>query len=67
MSMLVASEVAELLRCNTFTARRLMSSGEIEAAKIAGKWVAKQSAVEDYIESMTGARTVTRRRRRRSA
>ena len=64
---LIAAEVAELLRCNTFTARRLMASGEIEAAKVAGKWIAKRSAVDDYQHSLTGGRTQQRRRRRRAS
>lgn len=64
---LIASEVADLLRCNAFTARRLMASGEIEAAKVAGKWIAKRSAVDDYQRSLIGGGTQQRRRRRRAS
>lgn len=65
-SNLIASEVALILRCQTPTARRLMAAGEIEAAKVAGQWIAKKSAVDAYQDSLTNGRQ-QRRRRRRSA
>lgn len=64
---LIAAEVAMILRCQTATARRLMSSGEIEAAKVAGQWIAKQSAVDAYQDSLTRGRHQQRRRRRRAS
>ena len=64
---LIAHEVALILRCNDFTARRLMASGEIEAAKVAGKWIAKRSAVDDYQRSLIGGGPRPRRRRRRAS
>ena len=63
---LIAEEVAERLRCNTFTARRLMAAGEIEAAKVAGRWIASESAVDAYVRSQMNTQTGTRRRRRRA-
>ena len=64
---LIAEEVADRLRCNVFTARRLMASGEIEAAKVAGKWIASEAAVDRYVESQLNSQPRQRRRRRRAS
>lgn len=64
---LIAAEVAEQLRMNVFTARRLMASGEIEAAMVGGKWLARQSAVDAYQESLIGGRAQRKRRKRKAS
>lgn len=66
---LVIPEVAEQLRCGHSVAYRLMSSGEIESALIAGKWTCSQAALDKYVERKTrdGVPSYRRRRKRRMA
>lgn len=64
---LTLEEIAEELRCGTWTARRLLAAGEIEAAKIADRWIARRSAVVAYQERLTAGGVQQPRRRRRRA
>lgn len=64
---LIASEVAEQLRCNALTARRLMASGEIESVKVAERWTTTQDAIDAYLTAQTTTAKATRRRRARRA
>lgn len=70
MSLLTVTEVADFLRCSRGSARRLLASGAIPAAKVAGAWKADERAVSDYFLRATSeqaAPAMARRRRRRSA
>lgn len=63
---LTTQEVADRLRCSRWSAARLMQSGEVPSARIAGHWTCSEADLEAYIESQTTRVEPTRRRRRRS-
>jgi len=66
--LLTITEVAEALRCSETSARRLMRSGALPAAKIAGAWKVSDAAVEAYYaEALTEQAMPLRRRRRRAS
>ena len=69
-SLLTVPEVADILRCGYESARRLMSSGQIASAKVAGRWTSTAEAVDVYRDSLlisaTPAQQQRRRRRRAS-
>lgn len=54
-----------MLRCGPGAAYRLMSSGEIESALIAGKWTTSHAAVEEYVQRKILEGTPSHRQRRR--
>ena len=66
--LLTIPDVMARLKCRDFTARRLMRDGIIPAALIGGRWTAKASAVDAYVDAQleAAAPKVTRRRRRRA-
>lgn len=45
-----AEEVAELLRLNEQTVKRLANRGELPGFKVGGRWRFKRQDIEDYIE-----------------
>ncbi len=47
---LTVQEVAELARCEHRTVRRAIQAGKLKASLIGGRWIVKDSAVEDWIE-----------------
>lgn len=64
---LTTQEVADQLRCSRWSATRLMQSGEVPSARIAGHWTCAEADLEAYIEAQTvrAQPTGTDRRRRR--
>lgn len=67
--LLTIPDVMARLRCEDYTARRLLRTGIIPAALIGGKWKTRQSAVDAYIDAQIQAAAQPaspRRRRRRS-
>ncbi len=68
--LLTIPEVAVRLVTAEWSARRLMRTGAIPSALIGGKWKARTSAVETYINAQieaTRVPTSSRRRRRRAS
>jgi excisionase family DNA binding protein len=66
--LLTVPEVADLLRVNTDTSRRLMRSGVIRASKVGARWRAARTDVEAYLDSTANVApvpVVTRRKRQR--
>lgn len=60
-------EIAARLRCGEGTAKKLCRSGELEASKVGGKWLATDESLEDYVRSQSNrTQSVARRRRRRT-
>jgi excisionase family DNA binding protein len=53
---LTVQEVAELARCEHRTVRRAIRSGELRASLIGGRWIVKDTAVEEWIEACTNDR-----------
>lgn len=53
---LTVQEVAELARCEHRTVRRAITSGELKASLIGGRWIVKDSAVEEWIEGCANER-----------
>ncbi|HEY7418200.1 MAG TPA: helix-turn-helix domain-containing protein [Ktedonobacteraceae bacterium] len=45
-----ADEVAELLRLNEQTVKRLANRGELPGFKVGGRWRFRRQDIEDYIE-----------------
>ncbi|MDQ2716276.1 MAG: helix-turn-helix domain-containing protein [Chloroflexota bacterium] len=45
-----ADEVAELLRLNEQTVKRLANRGELPGFKVGGRWRFKRQDIENYIE-----------------
>lgn len=66
---LTLPQVAELLHCSVWQARRLLASGAIRATKPGRQWVTTRAAVEDFWQRTSEAPSsaAPRRRRRRSA
>jgi len=48
---LTVQEVAELARCEHRTVRRAIKSGALKASLIGGRWIVRDTAVEDWIEA----------------
>lgn len=69
--LLKVPEVADLLRCNDDTVRRLASTGQLRGSKTFSQWRFEQEAVESFVKDHENTPDVTpvptRRRRRRSA
>ena len=66
---LTVQEVAELARCEHRTVRRAIQAGKLKASLIGGRWIVRDSAVEEWIEGSANsptpaARTAQPRRRR---
>jgi excisionase family DNA binding protein len=66
---LTVQEVAELARCEHRTVRRAIQAGQLKASLIGGRWIVKDSAVEEWIEGCANspvpiARAVQPRRSR---
>ena len=64
MNRLTLEEVAARLRCGHSTAGKLLRTGQIEASKVAGKWLATESAVDAYVAAKSNR---ARKRRARAA
>jgi excisionase family DNA binding protein len=47
---LTVQEVAELARCEHRTVRRAIQAGKLKASLIGGRWIVRDSAVEEWIE-----------------
>ncbi len=47
-----ADEVAELLRLNEQTVKRLANRGELPGFKIGGRWRFRREAIEEYIRKL---------------
>lgn len=47
---LTVQEVAELARCEHRTVRRAIRDGELRASLIGGRWIVKDTAVDEWIE-----------------
>jgi len=72
--LLTVPEVADLLRVNTDTVRRLAREGELRGIKPASRWRFTRAAVDAFLEKSVPAEPepqeqepVVRRRRRRAA
>lgn len=53
---LTVQEVAELARCEHRTVRRAINSGELRASLIGGRWIVRDSAVEEWFEACANNR-----------
>lgn len=51
--MLTTKEAAALLRCSTRSVVRMIQRGDLQASRIANRWIIPQSAVETAIEQAT--------------
>ena len=47
---LTVQEVAELARCEHRTVRRAIREGQLRASLIGGRWIVKDTAVEEWID-----------------
>lgn len=69
--LLKVAEVADILRVNEDTVRRLAHTGKLRGSKPASHWRFEQEAVQSYIAECENREDITpplvRRRRRRSA
>lgn len=70
--MLTVEDVADQLRCSEWSVYRLIASGELVAAKVAGRWLVSQVALDVYLDQKAqatspAAASTRMRRRRRSA
>ncbi len=59
---LTVHEVAELARCEHRTVRRAIRDGELKASLIGGRWIVKDSAVEEWFELCANSRPPMRAR-----
>jgi excisionase family DNA binding protein len=59
---LTVQEVAELARCEHRTVRRAIRDGQLKASLIGGRWIVKDSAVEDWFELCANSREPVRAR-----
>ena len=48
---LTVQEVAELARCEHRTVRRAIRDGQLRASLVGGRWIVKDTAVEEWIDS----------------
>lgn len=53
---LTVQEVAELARCEHRTVRRAIRDGELRASLIGGRWIVKDTAVDEWIEGCANER-----------
>ena len=53
---LTVQEVAELTRCEHRTVRRAIREGELQASLIGGRWIVKDTAVEEWIDGCANER-----------
>jgi excisionase family DNA binding protein len=53
---LTIQEVAELARCEHRTVRRAIRSGDLKASLIGGRWIVRNTAVEEWFEACTSTR-----------
>lgn len=53
---LTFQEVAELARCEHRTVRRAIRSGQLKASLIGGRWIVRDTAVEEWIEACANSR-----------
>ncbi len=53
---LTVQEVAELARCEHRTVRRAIRDGRLKASLIGGRWIVKDSAVEEWFELCANSR-----------
>ena len=69
MNLLTVPEVAEMLRVNGDTVRRLARQGQLRGTKPASRWRFTAEDVAAYVDSTatTAPAPVVRRRRRRAA
>ena len=64
---LTVTEVADRLRCNPWTIRRLINAPDgIRASFIGGKWLVTEADLADYLEQRANRAPARRRRRRAS-
>ena len=50
-AILTVQEVAQRMRCEHRTVRRAITSGQLEAAFIGGRWLVREEAVDDWFRS----------------
>jgi excisionase family DNA binding protein len=48
---LTVQEVADRMRCEHRTVRRAIRSGEVQAARIGGRWLIPEDAVDAWFEA----------------
>jgi excisionase family DNA binding protein len=53
---LTVQEVAELARCEHRTVRRAIKKGELGASLIGGRWIVKDTAVDEWIDGCANER-----------
>jgi excisionase family DNA binding protein len=53
---LTVQEVAELARCEHRTVRRAIKKGELRASLIGGRWIVKNTAVDEWIDGCANER-----------
>ena len=53
---LTVQEVAELARCEHRTVRRAIQSGALKASLIGGRWIVRDTAVEEWFEACANRR-----------
>ena len=58
---LTVQEVAELARCEHRTVRRAIQAGQLKASLVGGRWIVKDSAVEEWIEGCANSLSTTAR------
>jgi excisionase family DNA binding protein len=63
---LIVQEVADLARCEHRTVRRAIKDGDLKASLIGGRWIVRDTAVEDWIEACANHRPTPAAARRRS-
>jgi excisionase family DNA binding protein len=56
---LTVQEVAELARCEHRTVRRAIREGELRASLVGGRWIVKDTAVEEWIDGCANERPAT--------
>src|SRR4051794_8064002 len=57
---LTVQEVAELARCEHRTVRRAIRTGELKASLIGGRWIVRDSAVDEWFEACANGPTAAR-------
>lgn len=68
---LTVQEVAELARCEHRTVRRAIRNGQLKASLIGGRWIVRESAVQEWFDACANTpfqatRAPSPRRSRRS-
>lgn len=51
--LLILPEVAEILRCSVMTVRRMISTKQLAAVKMRGRWLVRSTALDACIERNT--------------